>query len=95
METSLISNFVILSIVLGLLTGLGTLSLIRGLFTFLVFIGLSLSQFLGLLGVNEILSHFYGQVIIIGSTYLFLKNLYPETLVKVGQEFSLNSGKCH
>lgn len=95
METTLISDFIILSVVSGLLIGLGTMSLIRGLFTFLVFNGLALSQFLNLLGVNEILSYFYGQIIVMGSTYLFLNNLYPETLVKAGQEFSLNSGKCH
>jgi hypothetical protein len=37
METSLISTFAGLSIVLGLLVGLGTLSVIRGVFTFLMF----------------------------------------------------------
>jgi hypothetical protein len=40
METSLISTFAGLSIVLGLLVGFGTLSVIRGVFTFLMFIGL-------------------------------------------------------
>lgn len=95
METTLILDFVILSIVLGLLIGLGTMSVVRGLFTFLVFIGFALSQFFGLLGVNEILSYFYGQIIIMGSTYLFLKHLYPATLVKVRQELSMISGKCH
>ncbi len=95
METTLISDFAILSVISGLLIGLGTMSLIRGLFTFLVFMGLALSQLFGLLGANEILSYFYGQIIVMGSTYLFLNNLYPETLVKAGQEFSLNSSKCH
>lgn len=95
METTLISDFAILSVVAGFLIGLGTMSLIRGLFTFLVFMGLALSQLFELLGTNEILSYFYGQIIVMGSTYLFLNNLYPDALVKAGQEFSLNSSKCH
>ena len=95
METTLISDFAILSIVMGLIVGLGTLSVIRGLFTFLVFIGLSLAQFLGVVGVNEILSYFLGQMIIMGSAYLFLRTAYPETLVKVQQEMQHGSAKCH
>ena len=95
METSLISDFAILSIVMGLMVGLGTMSVIRGLFTFLVFIGLSLAQFLGVVGVNEILSYFLGQMIIMGSAYLFLRAAYPETLIKVAQEFKHDSAKCH
>ena len=95
METTLISDFAILSIVMGLIVGLGTLSVIRGLFTFLVFIGLSLTQFLGVVGVNEILSYFLGQMIIMGSAYMFLRAVYPETLVKVQQEMQPGSAKCH
>ena len=96
METSLISVFAGLSIVFGLLAGFGTLSVIRGLFTFLMFMGLALSAFLDTVGVNMVLSYFFGQIIVVGSTYILLRSLYPETLVKVKQEFSQQgSGKCH
>ncbi len=95
METSLISVFAGLSIVFGLLAGFGTLSVIRGVFTFLMFIGLALSAFLDTVGVNMVLSYFFGQLIIVGSTYILLRSLYPETLVKVKQELSQGSGKCH
>lgn len=95
METSLISVFAGLSIVFGLLVGFGTLSIIRGVFTFLMFIGLALSAFLDSVGVNMVLSYFLGQLIVVGSIYILLRNFYPETLLKVKQEFSLSSGKCH
>jgi hypothetical protein len=95
METSLISVFAGLSIVFGLLAGFGTLSAIRGVFTFLVFMGLALSAFLDTVGVNMVLSYFFGQLIVVGSSYILLRSLYPETLVKVKQEFSQGSGKCH
>lgn len=95
METSLISVFAGLSIVFGLLAGFGTLSVIRGVFTFLMFMGLALSAFLDTVGVNMVLSYFFGQLIIVGSTYILLRSLYPETLVKVKQELSQGSGKCH
>ena len=95
METSLISTFAGLSIVLGLLVGFGTLSVIRGVFTFLMFIGLALSAYLNTVGVNMILSYFIGQLIVMGSNHLFLKNVYPEAIEKVKQEFQQGSGKCH
>ena len=95
METSLISVFAGLSIVFGLLVGFGTLSAIRGVFTFLMFTGLALSAYLDSVGVNWVLSYFFGQLIVMGSTYILLRNFYPEILVKVKQEFSLNSGRCH
>ena len=96
METSLISVFAGLSIVFGLLAGFGTLSVIRGVFTFLMFIGLALSAFLDTVGVNMVLSYFFGQLIVVGSTYILIRSLYPKTLVKVKQEFSQQgSGKCH
>ena len=96
METSLISVFAGLSIVFGLLTGFGTLSVIRGVFTFLVFIGLALSAYLNTAGINMVLSYFFGQIIVVGSTYILLRSLYPETLAKLKQEFSQQgSGKCH
>ena len=95
METSLISVFAGLSIVFGLLVGFGTLSEIRGVFTFLMLTGLALSAYLDSVGVNWVLSYFFGQLIVIGSTYILLRNFYPEILVKVKQEFSLSSGRCH
>jgi len=95
METSLISVFAGLSIVFGLIVGFGTLSVIRGVFTFLMFTGLALSTFLEKVGVNWVLSYFFGQLIVVGSSYILLRNFYPEILVKVKQEFSLSSGKCH
>ncbi|MGB6010496.1 MAG: hypothetical protein WBI57_04405 [Desulfobacterales bacterium] len=95
METSMISVFASLSIVLGILVGFGTLSVVRGVFTFLMFIGLTLSAILNTAGVNMILSYFLGQLIIMGSTYLLLRTMYPEALVKVRMEFQTGSGKCH
>jgi hypothetical protein len=95
METSLISTFAGLSIFLGLLVGFGTLSVIRGVFTFLMFIGLALSAYLNTVGVNMILSYFLGQLIVMGSIYILLRNVYPEAIVKVKQEFQHGSGKCH
>lgn len=95
METSLISVFAGLSIVFGLLVGFGTLSVIRGVFTFLMFMGLALSAFINTVGVNMVLSYFFGQLIVVGSTYILLRSVYPKTLVKVKQEFSQGSGRCH
>jgi len=95
METSLISVFAGLSIVFGLMVGFGTLSIIRGVFTFLMFMGLALSAFLDTVGVNFVLSYFLGQLIVVGSTYILLRSFFPETIVKVRQEFSIGSGKCH
>jgi len=95
METSLISVFAGLSIVFGLLVGFGTLSIIRGVFTFLMFTGLALSAFLESVGVNFVLSYFLGQLIVMGSIYILIRNFYPATLLKVKQEFSLSSGRCH
>ncbi len=95
METSLTSVFAGLSIVLGLLVGFGTLSVVRGVFTFLMFIGLTLSSILNTAGVNMILSYFLGQLIIMGTSYLLLRTLYPQALVKVRKEFQTGSGSCH
>jgi hypothetical protein len=95
METSLITVFAGLSIVLGLMVGFGTLSIVRGVFTFLMFVGLSLSAFLNSIGVNTILSYFLGQLIIMGTSYLLLKTLYPDALVKVKKEFQTAPGSCH
>ncbi len=90
METSMISVFAGLSILLGLMVGFGTLSLIRGLFTFLLFMGLALSAFLNTIGVNEIISYFLGQMITMGSTYILLRSVYPEALLKVKQELKMS-----
>lgn len=95
METSLISVFASLSIVFGLLVGFGTLSVVRGVFTFLMFIGLTLSEILNTAGVNMIFSYFLGQLIIMGSTYLLLRTMYPQALVKVSKELQTGTGKCH
>ena len=95
METSMISVFASLSIVLGILVGFGTLSVVRGVFTFLMFIGLTLSAILNTAGVNMILSYFLGQLIIMGTSYLLLRTMYPEALVKVRMELQTGSGKCH
>jgi hypothetical protein len=95
METSLITVFASLSIVLGLMVGFGTLSVVRGVFTFLMFIGLALSGILNTAGVNMILSYFLGQLIIMGTTYLFLRTMYPDALVKVRKEFQTGPASCH
>ena len=95
METSLISVFAGLSILLGLMVGFGTMSVVRGVFTFLMFIGLSLSAILNTAGINMILSYFLGQLIIMGTSYLFLRTMYPQALVKVRKELQTGIGKCH
>ena len=95
METSLISVFAELSIVLSLMVGFGTLSVVGGIFTFLMFIGLTLSAILNTAGVNMILSYFLGQLIIMGSSYLLLRTMYPQALVKVQKELQTGTGKCH
>lgn len=95
METSLITTFASLSVILGLFVGVGTLSVIRGIFTFLVFMGLALSAYLDTTGVHMVLSYFLGQIIVVGSIYVLLRNIYPEVLVKVKQELGQGSGKCH
>jgi len=95
METSLTSVFAGLSIVLGLLVGFGTLSIVRGVFTFLMFIGLTLSAILNTAGINMILSYFLGQLIIMGTSYLLLRMMYPQALVKVRKEFQTGPTSCH
>jgi hypothetical protein len=95
METSMISVFASLSIVLGILVRFGTLSVTRGVFTFLMFIGLTLSVILNTAGVNMLLSFFLGQLIIMGSSYLLLRTMYPQALVKVKKELQTGTGKCH
>jgi hypothetical protein len=95
METSLVTVFAELSIVLSLMVGFGTLSVVRGIFTFLMFIGLTLSAILNTAGVNMILSYFLGQLIIMGSSYFLLRTMYPQALVKVRKELQTGTGKCH
>jgi hypothetical protein len=95
METSLTSVFASLSVVLGLMVGFGTLSVVRGILTFLMFMELTLSAILNTAGVNMILSYFLGQLIIMGTSYLLLRTMCPQTLVIVRKELQTGSGKCH
>lgn len=96
MDWTLTFTFGGLSVIAGVLVGLGTLSPIRGVFTFLVFLGLSITMLLSELGVNEIPSFFLGQLIVMGSTYLCLSVLRPELLVKAGQELARDkNSSCH
>ncbi len=39
-------------------------------------------------GVREILSFFLGQIIVLGSTYIYLRMLHPEILAKVKKEYT-------
>ena len=72
-----------LSIVSGILVGFGTLSVVRGIFTSLIFLGFAMTMLLVELEVNEILSFFLGQVIVVGSTYIYLRLVHPEILNEV------------
>jgi hypothetical protein len=83
-----------LSIITGIIAGFGTLSIIRGLFIFLLFLGLAMTALLAELGVGEILSFFLGQVIVMGSTYIYLRMLHPEILIRVKKEYTYN-GPSH
>ena len=94
MDWSMVLEFSGLSIITGIIAGFGTLSIIRGLFTFLLFLGLAMTALLAELGVNEILSFFLGQVIIMGSTYVYLRMLHPEILTRVKKEYTYD-GPSH
>ena len=96
MDWTMTLTFGGLSVIVGVLVGLGTLSPIRGVFTFLVFLGLTTTMLLTELGVNEIPSFFFGQLTVMGSTYLCLSILRPEVLAKVREEFARNKvSSCH
>jgi hypothetical protein len=60
-----------------------------------MFMGLTLSAILNTAGFNMILSYFLGQLIIMGTSYLLLRTMYPQTLVIVRKELQTGTGKCH
>jgi hypothetical protein len=60
-----------------------------------MFIGLALSSILNDAGVNMTLSYFWGQLIMMGTSYLLLRTIYPQALVKVRKELQTGTGKCH
>lgn len=94
MDWTMILVFSGLSIFSGMLAGLGTLSVVRGIFTSLIFLGFAMTMLLMELGVNEILSFFLGQIIVVGSTYIYLRIVHPEILQKVEKEY-LYDGPSH
>ncbi len=94
MDWTMILVFLGLSIITGIMAGFGTLSVIRGLFIFLMFLGLAMTALLAELGINEILSFFLGQLIVMGSTYIYLRMLHPEILNRVKKEYTYN-GPSH
>ena len=94
MEWTMILVFLGLSIFLGILAGLGTLSVVRGIFTSLIFLGFAATMLLMELGVNEILSFFLGQIIVVGSTYIYLRIVHPEILKEVREEY-IYDGPSH
>ena len=94
MDWSMILVFSGLSIFSGILVGLGTFSAVRGIFTSLIFLGFAMTMLLMELGVNEILSFFLGQVIVVGSTYIYLRIVHPEILHEVKKEY-IYDGPSH
>ncbi|UCG21238.1 MAG: hypothetical protein JSU80_01170 [Deltaproteobacteria bacterium] len=87
MDWSMILVFTGLSVFSGVIAGLGTLSIIRGLFASLMFLGFAMTILLVELGLDEILSFFLGQLIVMGSTYIYLRVMHPEILKKVKNEY--------
>jgi hypothetical protein len=83
-----------LSIFSGIIVGVGTHSIIRGIVVSLLFLGFAMTLFLIELGVDEILSFALGQVIVIGSTYTYLRMLHPEILTKAKKEYTYD-GPSH
>lgn len=94
MDWTIILVFSGLSILSGILAGFGTLSIVRGIFTSLIFLGFAMTMLLMELGVNEILSFFLGQVIVVGSTYVYLRIVHPEILSEVKKEY-IYDGPSH
>jgi hypothetical protein len=72
----------------------GSLSVVRGIFTSLIFLGFAMTMLLMELGVDEILSFFLGQVIVVGSTYIYLRIVHPEILKEVKKEY-IYDGPSH
>ena len=94
MDWTMILVFSGLSIFSGILVGFGTLSVIRGIFTSLIFLGFAMTMLLMELGVDEILSFFLGQVIVVGSTYIYLRIVHPVILNEVKKEY-IYDGPTH
>jgi hypothetical protein len=94
MDWTMILVFSGLSIFSGILVGFGTLSVVRGIFTSLIFLGFAMTMLLMELGVDEILSFFLGQVIVVGSTYIYLRIVHPEMLKQVKKEY-IYDGPSH
>ena len=94
MDWTMILVFSGLSIFSGVLVGLGTLSVVRATFTALIFLGFAVTMLLMELGVDEILSFFLGQIIVVGSTYIYLRVVYPEILNEVKKEY-IYDGPSH
>ena len=88
MDWTMILVFSGLSIFSGILVGLGTRSIMRGIVVSLLFLGFAMTLFLIELGVDEILSFFLGQVIVVGSAYIYLRVVHPEILTKAKKEFT-------
>ena len=94
MDWTMILVFSGLSIFSGVLVGLGTLSVVRAICTALIFLGFAVTMLLMELGVDEILSFFLGQIIVVGSTYIYLKVVHPEILNEVKKEY-IYDGPSH
>ncbi len=94
MDWTMILLFSGLSIFSGIIVLVGTHSIIRGIVVSLLFLGFAMTLFLIELGLNEILSLFLGQVIVVGSTYIYLRILHPEILTKAKKEFTYD-GPSH
>ncbi|MGD8382553.1 MAG: hypothetical protein PVJ11_10440 [Syntrophobacterales bacterium] len=94
MDWTMILVFSGLSIFSGVLVGLGTLSIVRAIFTALIFLGFAMTMLLMELGVGKILSFFLGQIIVVGSTYIYLKVVHPEILNEVKKEY-IYDGPSH
>ncbi len=94
MDWTMILVFSGLSILSGVLVGFGTLSVVRAVFTALIFLGFAMTMLLMELGVGEILSFFLGQIIVVGSTYVYLRVVHPEILNVVKKEY-IYDGPSH
>ncbi len=80
--------FLGLSISMGPIAGLGTMSVIRGIFVTLMFLGFAMTTLFIELGVFEIFSFFLGQIIVMGSTYVYIRMHHPVTLIKIKKDFA-------
>jgi hypothetical protein len=94
MDGAMLLAFAGLSIFSGIIVGLATRSIVRGTFTSLMFLGFAMTVFLTELGVNDIFSFFLGQLLVVGSTYIFLRMVRPEMLARIKKEYTYN-GPSH